>query len=218
MGILEILFGRRRSSVEKHLEELTVPMFQMMGESFSQATASFAKLLNEVEDAARKEGTENLPENYGDILLTKEPCDDRFKAVLATRRREGVTDGDIKSWWNQPDLARRMSLKMDEIPRGAMFISCMRQGKSPDQAGKEVFRFFARYGDPADTSLASREDRPLPIELRDRINSYLEQWRGKPEQLREELSHSSSLNAWIRNRLKLGSQIEQGTRTDQGTS
>src|SRR5262249_32355976 len=104
------------------------------------------------------------------------------------------------------DLVRRMSRKMDLIPMGGMWWSCKRQGMSDEATAREVFKFFGRYGDPDDTSAASGEDRPLPVELRDRINTYMEQWKSRPENLREELTQSSSFNAWIRKKLKLGSR------------
>src|SRR5438128_485945 len=106
MGFSEMFVGSKSSPVEKQLETLTVPMFQMMGQSLTEARESFANLLHEVKEEARNEGTEHLPENHGDILLQKEASDERIKVALAWRRKEGVTDSDIRNWWNQPDLAR----------------------------------------------------------------------------------------------------------------
>ena len=106
MGSSQGHLGSATSNIEKILEETHIPMFQMMGLSLSQAKESFSKMLNECKEQGQREGTANLPENWGDIVLQREAGDEKVRNSLAKLRREGVTDQDIRNWWNQPDLAR----------------------------------------------------------------------------------------------------------------
>jgi hypothetical protein len=196
------LFG---SPLEKRLEKEIVPVFLMMGESPSQAQSSFAKLLREVKAEAVQAGTLNAPENGGDVMLQRERTDENTRAALAKLRSEGVRDQDIKNWWNQSDLERRLAVKLDELPRAVMFIVHIKQGRTPPQAAEAVRKVHALYGDPEDDSLRNGEDRPLPIELRRRINDYVQQnWMNRPQQFKESLEACSSFNAWIRSQMKAG--------------
>jgi hypothetical protein len=67
MGIFSKLFGT--SDIQNQLENLYVPMFQMMGMAATQARGTFRDLYKQAESEAKAEGTINLPTNLGDILL-----------------------------------------------------------------------------------------------------------------------------------------------------
>jgi hypothetical protein len=59
------------------------------------------------------------------------------------------------------------------------------------------------YGDPADTSHRSGDDRPLPYELKDRINRYIEKRRlHDPEAYKQDIQISSSFNALVRKEIR----------------
>jgi hypothetical protein len=137
MGIFSKLF-RTSSDIEKQLEDLYVPMFQtMMGISTSQARRTFRNMLREAKRESLKEGTSNLPQNFGDILLEKESTDEKIKSMLTRKGEEGVKDEDIRWWWNMHDLERRMMLKVDEMSRLALFIKLRKEeGLSEKEAAK----------------------------------------------------------------------------------
>jgi polyhydroxyalkanoate synthesis regulator phasin len=96
MGLFSKLFGSS-SDIEKQLEELYIPIFQKtMGMSLDQAKKFFQDMFQLVKEESLKEGTENLPQNYGDLLLEAESIDEKTKEMLAKKRREGVRDEDIR--------------------------------------------------------------------------------------------------------------------------
>jgi len=206
MGIFSKLFGSS-SSIEKQLEEKYVPMLQtMLGMSLPQAVYFFNTLLEQAKREAQKEGTLDLPLNFGDILLKKEATDEKIRSILAKKRKEGVKDEDIRWWWNMHDLERRMMLKIDDIFRLALFAKLVEEdGLTKEEAAKRVRKLFPIFGDPDDTTHSSGDDRPLPYELKDRINNYtMKRSMLDPERYKKEIEESSSFNALIRKEIRKG--------------
>jgi hypothetical protein len=206
MGIFSKLFGSS-SSIEKQLEEKYVPMLQtMLGMSLPQAVYFFNTLLQQAKREAQKEGTLDLPLNFGDILLKKEATDEKIRSILAKKRKEGVKDEDIRWWWNMHDLERRMMLKIDDIFRLALFAKLVEEdGLTKEEAAKRVRKLFPIFGDPDDTTHSSGDDRPLPYELKDRINNYtMKRSMLDPERYKKEIEESSSFNALIRKEIRKG--------------
>ena len=120
MGLLKNIFGCS-STIEKQVEKLYVQMYQTKGLSLSEARDTVRTMLEQAKKDAEKEGTVNIPQNFGDILLEKEASDEKTKAKLAKLRKEGVTDKDIKWWWNMYDLERRMMQQEDFISNLGVF-------------------------------------------------------------------------------------------------
>lgn len=196
-----------KSDIRKGLEEIYIPMFQtMMGMSPSQAKSTFHQLLKEAEEESENEGTSNLPQNFGDTLLENESSDETIKSMLAKLRSEGVRDEDIRWWWNMHDLERRMMQKVDFMDRFALFLKLREEnGLTQEEAAKRGGRHFPIFGDPDDATLSTGEDRPLPYELKDRINIYVEKRsQTDPKQFKREVEESSSFNALIRKEIAKG--------------
>lgn len=206
MGLFSILF-RSSSNIKKQLEHRYIPMFQMiMGMSSSQAKSTFRDMLKQAKEESLKEGTSNLPQKFGDILLGKESTDEKTKSMLAKKRKEGIKDEDIRWWWNMHDLERRMMLKVDDMCRLAVFIKLREEeGLNEREAAKRVRKSHPVFGDPDDITHTSGDDRPLPYELKDRINIYVEKRsQTNPEKFKEEIKKSPSFNALIRKEIKRG--------------
>lgn len=206
MGIFSNLLGRP-SSIEKHLENLYVAMFQkMMGMSPSQAKRASRDLLEQAKQESLKEGTPNLPKDFGEILLEMGSTDEKTKLMLAKKRKKGVRDEDIRWWWNLHDLERRMMLKFDERSRFALYMKLREEdGLNEEEAAKRVRESHPFFGDPDDTSHATGQDRPLPYELKDRINIHVEKRvQIAPENFKKDVEESSSVNALIRKEMAKG--------------
>ena len=199
MGIFLKLFNSS-SDIEKQLEDQYVSVFQMMGMSLSQAKSTFRDMLKLAKDEAQAEGTLNLPQNLGDILLGKK------SAMLEKRRKEGARDEDIRWWWNRHELDRKMMIKFDDISKLGLFKKLLEENHlSDEEAMKEVRKWFPDYGDPEDTTYTAGDDRPLPFELKDRINIYIQKRsQTDPDQYKREIEESSSFNALIRKEIKKG--------------
>jgi len=190
-------------SIEKELEKLYVPMFAAMTQT-SETTAreSFYIIIKQIKEEQIREGTDKLPKNYGDYLLEKESADERIKTSLNKKRKEGVKNEDIKWWFNMHDIERRMLLKIDDITRMAMFKKYKEDGKSGEEAVNEIRRYQPFFGNPDDNTNTSGEDRPLPYELKDRINKHGEKHASDPEKFKLELLKYSSMNAYVREQIR----------------
>ncbi len=206
MGFFSKVFGSPSSGIEKELEAQYVPMFQeMMSMSLSQAKSNFRDIFKQIKEESVKDGTANLPQNFGDIMLEKESTDEKIKSRLKKRRNEGVRDEDIKWWWNMHDLERLMMLKVDELYRFTLFMKLREDGINGEKAVKEVSKFNPMYGDPDDTSRVTGDDRLLPVELKDRVNRYIEnKAQTDSEGFQKEIKKSSSFNALVRKEIREG--------------
>ena len=172
----------------------------------SQAKSTFHDFYKKAENEARNEGSINLPMNMGHILLEKESIDEGIKSMLAKRRKEGVRDEDIRWWMNRHELDRKMMAMINDMVKFAMFLKLTKaDGLSDAVAATEVKKFFTIFGDPDDTSTSIGDDRPLPSELKYRIDTYI--WKrsvSDPEKFKEDVRKSSSFNALIRQELRKG--------------
>jgi len=90
-----------------------------------------------------------------------------------------------------------------------MVSSLWKPGLSEDEEEKvaaKLRKTFPMYGDPDNTKVISGDDRPLPHELRGRVD----RWRikiinGQGEQeLKEKLNRFSTFNAMVRDEIRKG--------------
>jgi len=199
-------FFSKKSSAESELEEMYVNMYvSVKGLSPSEARKITRTLIQQAKEEAQREGTADLPQNFGDVLLSRESTDEQTRAKLSAKRKEGVTDEDIRWAWNMLDLERRLMQKEDENSRIAAFMHHLDQGLSQEEAAIRVKKFNAMYGDPNDTSKSSGDDRPLPFELKDRINRYIEMRAEQgADSFKADLEASSSFNALVRLEMRNG--------------
>jgi hypothetical protein len=144
----------------------------------------------------------DLPPDFGNLLLEREATDNSTKQMLAAKRAEGVTDADIRWWWGLGKLERRMLIVVDEWFRMAAFLKHEAEGMSEEQATSELRKSFPILGDPQDTENVKGDDRPLPFELKDRINEWA--LRNERGELASELRRTTSMNALIRSEIKAG--------------
>ena len=89
-----------------------------------EATDLATTLIKEAKQEALQNHTYDLPANLGSLVLQNtSPTDQYAKAAydliqrrLPRLRSEGVTDKDIKWWWNFSQIERSMIIKNDENP------------------------------------------------------------------------------------------------------
>ena len=189
------------AETERRLEPQYVSFFQeSMSMPAEVAREIFKALAEEQKEAARREGTDRLPESFGEILLEREQTDEKVRNAFAPKRAEGVSDEDIALWWNMHDLERRMICKVDEMNRILLFEKLVQDsGVTEPEAARMVAKRFPVYGDPDHLVLGTDDDRPLPFELKWRVNRYItERTKADPDGFREEAEASTSLNALLR--------------------
>jgi len=205
MGFLKIL--EISTDMEKLIEDRYISIFQeIAGMSPSQAKSDFRDIIQEAKKESLKEDSSDIPENVGDFILEKESSDEKIRFILAKKRNEGVRDQDIRWWFNMHDLERRILLKVDDVSIRSLFTKLIEQdGLSEDEAAKGMRKGYPVFGDPDDTSHSTGEDRPLPYELKNRINVFVQKRLQKdPETLKKEIEESSTFNALVREEVKKG--------------
>jgi Na+/phosphate symporter len=211
MSLFSKYFGSS-SDIEKKLEETYVTVFQMtMGMTLGQAKKHFQELFKAAKEESLKGKTKNLPQNYGDILLNEEKTNNQIKEFIAKKRKEGIKDKDIRWWWNMHDIERAMVYVVDENSKMALYIDVVQKSeadnleKAQQEAAEKVRKFFPMYGDPDDTTHTKGDDRPLPFELKDRINVFIENQVNNIEEYKKNIENSSSFNALVRSEIRKGS-------------
>jgi hypothetical protein len=195
------------AEAEKRLEPQYVSFFkESMGMPAEVAREIFKALVKEQKDTAHREGTDRLPGSFGELLLERERTDEKVRSAFASKRAEGVTDEDIEVWWNMHDLERRMICKVDEMNRILLFEKLVRNsGATEPEAAQLVAKRFPIYGDPEHLVLETDDDRPLPFELKWRVNRYLtERAKADPDGFHRETEASTSLNALLRKAFREG--------------
>jgi hypothetical protein len=175
------------------------------GMSQSEARSVVREMIQQAKEEAEKEGTSKISPNFGDFLIDSEDKDEEITTMLKKRRKEGVRDEDMRWWWNMHDLERRLLTKDDIITRFGFYTQHMKEGKSKEQAAALVKKYFPIFGDPDNTSASSGDDRPLPYELKDRINIYIQHRAANDgDNYKKEIEVSSSFNALVRREIKGG--------------
>ena len=189
------------AEIEKQLEPPYVSFFkESMNMPEEVAHEVYQAFAADLKEAAQREGTDRLPELFGQILLEREPSDEKVRNAFAPKRAEGVTDEDIEFWWNMHDLERRMICKVDEMNRILLFEKLVQGNGIPEiEAARAVAKRFPIYGDPTHLVLEAEDDRPLPFELKWRVNRYIgEKTAADPDGFQKEVEESTSLNALLR--------------------
>jgi len=194
------------ADIERELEAHYVHDLHMMGLSPSEARRAFWHIMNEIKEESLKTGTSTLPRDFGDWLLERENTDERVKAMLAKRRTEGVTDQDIRWWWNMHHLQRAVMCKLDDLNRHALLTRFMEgDGLSREDATRKLERYDPLFGEPDEMHADRHMDQPLPYELKERVRRYAQRRSIlEPEAFAKDMEESSSLNALIRQELQRG--------------
>jgi len=212
------------NEIEKSLLEQYSQMFAMMG--IPDARKMAKNMLDQTIEKSKKEGTYNLPPNFGDIILKQQKAEDpsvekiaeAIRKTLSIKRSEGVRDEDIRWWWNLNDVERNIMLATDEVNRMYLFRQEIENSrevseeKAAEQAAKKVWKFHPTYtyGDPREKKESApkwvrEEDLPLPIELKDRINIYIEKrYISDREKYKKDIEASSTFNALVRKEIRAG--------------
>jgi hypothetical protein len=159
-------------------------------------------------------GSYYFPSNFGDVvvgdLVTGDKKIDNIAQLLNERINEykdmeGIRDEDIREYWNMDDIERAMLDEVGNLVRGAMFLEQIHNGKSLDEATNIACKWHPVYGDPRDESKLSGENKPLPHELRNRVNIYIEQVAVKdPDKYKREVEAWPSFNAFVRSKIREG--------------
>ena len=202
---VERLLPGRESHLGKQLLRTYTEVFTRSGVPRREARRQAKSGIRLCKEAGRREGTADMPDNYGDALIEgAQEGQTECVARVESARNEGATEADIRRWWNLDDLKRRMICWAEEVAvRLPMYLTAKQHGLSDDDAAEKVRSLFPVYGDPQDTRYGTGDDRPLPHELRHRVENYRR--NRSVAQMREKLKGYSSYNALVREEIRGGS-------------
>lgn len=193
------------SQLQRELQEIYTQMLcRVAGYTPTQADQTVSEAIATCKKQGKAEGTSDLPEDFGNRLIEAARMGEpKSKRIVEKARREGATDDDIKEWWNLPDLSRRMVLWSENTFRYSVFLHAMNDdGLSAEKAAARVHKMFPIYGDPEETSTLSGENRPLPHELRGRVDAYKQLYGA--EYIAEQVKKYHSHNAFVRHAVQKG--------------
>ena len=196
---------------EKELEliGMLIAHFKSVNDvNLTNAIADPSKIAEELVDSAIKESKDNhcynLPKNFGDLILESEKTGQMILKNLKEIRADGVSDDDIRQWWNLDDVERRVSVNMMEINKLYLFnLYKQRDGLTPKDAVTMSLKYYPLFGDPKDTSRFQGNDRPLPQEFLPKIDAYMRMRSLEREQYEADLKESSSFNALFRKNINV---------------
>jgi hypothetical protein len=137
--------------------------------------------------------------------MEKEKNKGKVNQNFENKRKEGVRDEDIRWWFNLNDIERRMMLKIDDIAKATLYTSLLDSQKySIEEALAEVSKYHPVYGDLNDERNGRGDNRPLPLELKDRINIYIEKQGINNPDFKQKIEKFSTFNALVRKEIREG--------------
>lgn len=140
----------------------------------------------------------------GKQLLEQKKDNPIISKVLNTLYKEGVTDEDFTQWWNMPDSQHVKIKEDDNISKMTVLNVLISKGMSRKKAVEKIFKTFPVYGDQNDSSKVKGKDKFLPYELKNRINKFFTTTATKNISVEKEVLKFSSMNAYIRSKIKNG--------------
>ena len=192
-----------RAGGEAELERDYVEMYMSTWDlPRADATALVRTMLSRVKTDLR--ASANQPSTLsGEEILANEKTSARLRDELAERRSDGVTDQDIL-WWHNMSLLEKGMILQDDLYNYLLFHHRkVDEGFSEDESEGLLPKHFVIYRD--ESNRLQGDDRPLPIELKDRINRYLiSQGHSDAVGLRQRVEQASSMNAFIRQEMAVG--------------
>lgn len=211
MGFLNF---SKYNNLEKTLLEQTIVGFtEVNGMPLSEAEQTAKEMLDRAIEKSKKAGTYNLPQNFGDIILGDDESDsediekfaENIRLKIPKMKKDGVVNEDIRLYWNLNDVERYFANETDDLFKMQVGVAEFERSGDTEKAIGRIRKAHPIFGDPDDTTNTSGEDRPLPIELKNRINNYLRDVA--MENLvkhKKNLDNSSSYNAFVRKEIKAG--------------
>jgi len=201
--------NKEKILVKEHAEMLC----QLIGIEQNQAMEMSERIFDRVVEESKSEESYFFPENLGDIVSKKTNTSDpkigkivdSIRQSLPQKRRDGVKDKDILWWWNRSDIQRRFILADDNILLTYLAKSFLQSGLIGGKAIAKVRKYMPLYGEPIKTSFPQSVERPLPYELKDRVNKYMVE-RSLKDKLKyqEDMENAKSFNTLIRNEIREG--------------
>lgn len=178
--------------------ETSISMGMPSSEAWELAESMFAEAVKR----AQAQGDIDAHPGMGDRLLRQEANSAEARSVLSKLRAEGVADEEIRWWWNMHEIEKQMLILQDEGALTGVYLYWRDQGKPEAEAQAIARNTLVTYGDPEDRSFGTGDDRPLPYELKDRVNRYFTQAFSRSDEFKRRIRGYSSPNVFIRAQMR----------------
>ncbi len=144
----------------------------------------------------------------GDYALRMFKTEATRKKLWETMKNDGITDEDVKAWWNISSVERQMMLNDEERFRLGFWLERIDAGQTPEQAARFVWKAYPMIGDCTDSPAIPDDDTSVPLqpELKLRIMRWQEevQRMGKVQEMKEEAEQFTTMNGYIRHLIRHG--------------
>ncbi|HCT30308.1 MAG TPA: hypothetical protein DIW31_06165 [Bacteroidales bacterium] len=191
---------------------------QMLSSTFdmskSEANSLAEEMLVNSISKAKKDNTYQLPPSIlGEMILDDYESGDIIgflvkyvRKTLPEKRKDGVKDEDILWWWNLDEISRRMVMELDWLLKSSNYsLEIKNNGLSEKEAILRTKKYNPTYGDPGELPHLKGDNRPLPWELRDRINIFLEKiLKSDPQKYKKRIESAPSFNSFLREEIRKG--------------
>lgn len=187
-------------------------LIKYVGMDANQAGKMAEEMLEIVIKECKKDGTYYLYKSLGSAILDDLPIEDEYSRMIAEslkqtlpwKRGAGVTDDDIRWWLDMHEIERRLIGKTSEVAEIALYTKLTREdGMTPKDAVHVIRKYHPQYSHKEENEFMTGENRPLPPELRDRVNKYiLRRTSLDHRQYESDLADSSSFNALVRKEIR----------------
>jgi len=192
-------------SLAKKLELVYGNILVNLGIPQHLAKKGAKQIIREAKEYSRTSGTKNLNYEWCKKVRNGEVKNEGWQKYFDIAGKEGVEESDFRWWWDLDDLERLALLRMDDYIHFSSYIGHRNNGMSEKEAASEVRKTHPYYGLPQADEIVQNEDVPLPWELRDRINIYIEHMAiNHPEEYKKKFHSFETFNAHIRSVIREG--------------
>ncbi|HLY54962.1 MAG TPA: hypothetical protein VKS60_05360 [Stellaceae bacterium] len=193
------MFGFGLSSMDKMILGQAEKMLSPYSAMGLDVRPTVKRLFNEAKEEIRKQRGEFYSTDFGDRLL-------RSDAAYIPRRAAGLTDKDIRGYWNRPILLVLLDEKIRNFIEFMTLAISKQQGKDLTLAAQETRRKSPVFGDPAGWNPASAglspDDANIYPEFLYRVADWMQ--RTPAHEIERQLAPHKTFNAMIRSLVRDG--------------
>lgn len=208
------MFGLGLSARERALRDGLAVAIQAMGVAPAQAVQMADECVRGAIAKCKKNGS-YAAGPMGERVLAAERATDiapNSQALFALLRAQGVTDEDVRRWWDRSTVERMAEMLMHNALRMTTALSFVEQDPVRNDGLDEAFgrasvrlrKTMVLFGEPSEPADMAPCDRNLPWELRDRVMAWVLRAHATGNVV-ERASVFSSFNAFVRERIQAGS-------------
>lgn len=190
---------RDEQIIERVVQDLAAG-FRLTGTNPKEAETMALQLAQKVMTEAPTWKVAPFLEGRGDQILAREANEPTWHAWLEMLRAAGVTNDDIRCWWNMCAFEQEMLLKNDDIGRTTTYIGLKMKGLTPEECAIQVHKYHPSFTSPP----GEPPDGPLPVELKRRVMIYTEKHYNDMAGFRTKVARESTFNAFVRKEIKAG--------------